>query len=346
MREEKIVQLKQLVEPLLAWYDIYARTLPFRLEGNPYSIWISEIMLQQTRMEAVIEYYNRFIKELPTVKDLAEVEEDRLLKLWEGLGYYNRARNLKKAAVMIVEEYNEVVPDTVEELLKLPGIGPYTAGAIASIAYQKKAVAVDGNVLRVLSRYLASYARIDEAKTKKEMEGLLLEILPERVGDFNQAIMELGALICLPNGTPLCEDCPLQNACLANKLKVQLELPCKASKKKRKEDFLTVLIIRHQDKILLERRQESSLLNGLWQLPNRKGKATEEEIRLEYALNEKDKVSFLEETKHIFTSTEWNMQPVLIELANWKEIEGLIVVDQKQLEEEIMLPTAFRKLLD
>ena len=209
------MELKQIVEPLIKWYGQEGRKLPWREVKNPYHIWISEIMLQQTKIEAVKKYYDRFIQELPTIQDLAKVEEDKLLKLWEGLGYYNRARNLKKAAIQIEEKFNGKMPKTYQDLITLAGIGEYTAGAIISIVFNQKVPAVDGNVLRVVSRVTKSKKDVLLPETKKEMTRKIQEILPKQAGTFNEAIMELGETICIPNGEPLCDRCPLVNICLA-----------------------------------------------------------------------------------------------------------------------------------
>lgn len=205
--------LKGIVQPLLQWYQENKRILPWRMEKEPYKIWISEIMLQQTRIEAVKEYYKRFMAEIPTVQDLANIEEEKLLKLWQGLGYYNRARNLKKAAQMIEEQYNGKMPCTYNELVNLPGIGEYTAGAIASIAYNEKVTAVDGNVLRVVSRIIGNKKNVLENETKREITQLLQDVVPDEAGDFNEGLMELGEVICLPNQEPLCSECPLKEKC-------------------------------------------------------------------------------------------------------------------------------------
>lgn len=206
--DEEILQ--QIPEKLLTWYDKNARSLPWRENSQPYRVWVSEIMLQQTRVEAVKPYFERFLKALPTVEDLAQAPEEQLLKLWEGLGYYNRVRNLQRGAQMVMAEYSGVIPASFELLKKLPGIGEYTAGAIASIAFQLKVPAVDGNVLRVISRVLWRTDNILNVRVKRRMEEEIRAILPERTGDFNQSLMELGATVCLPNGAPECDECPLR----------------------------------------------------------------------------------------------------------------------------------------
>ena len=233
MEQEKI--LRQTAEPLLEWYQKNARVLPWRSENpNPYHVWVSEIMLQQTRVEAVKPYYERFLSALPTVQALAEADEELLLKLWEGLGYYSRVRNMQKAAQQIVAEHNGEIPAEYSILLKLKGIGPYTAGAIASIAFSKPCAAVDGNVLRVMARLTADEGNIAEPAVRKYWEKEIMEALPkERPGDYNQALMELGATLCLPNGAPKCELCPLRAYCLAYRKNQTMLFPVKTKKSSR-----------------------------------------------------------------------------------------------------------------
>ena len=211
------IKKEEFQEKLLSWYKSGHRILPWRDEPTAYHVWISEIMLQQTRVEAVKPYYKRFMDTLPTVYDLKNISDEKLLKLWEGLGYYSRARNLKKAACKIVEEYDGKIPDTYEELISLPGIGDYTAGAILSIAYQKPYPALDGNVFRVLTRVFANPVDILSSKGKKEIRELLLSLLPTRDNSsFTQALMELGAVVCIPSGEPHCHACPLKHMCIAH----------------------------------------------------------------------------------------------------------------------------------
>ena len=212
---------------LSTWYQENKRSLPWRVDKNPYHVWISEIMLQQTRIEAVIPYYQHFINNLPTIHDLACIEEDKLLKLWEGLGYYSRAKNLKKAAQIIESEYQGIFPKNYEEILKLPGIGEYTASAITSICFNQKEVTIDGNVLRVYTRFFNDNSNIDDVKVKKEIRKHLMNLIPNDAGNFNQGMMELGETICLPKGLPKCQECPLNQACLAYKKKTYQTLPQK-----------------------------------------------------------------------------------------------------------------------
>nr|MBQ8252548.1 A/G-specific adenine glycosylase [Lachnospiraceae bacterium] len=241
-----------IVKPLLAWYDQNKRILPWRENRDPYRIWVSEIMLQQTRVEAVKPYYDRFLKQLPDVESLAEVQEEHLLKLWEGLGYYNRVKNMQKAALVMKDVYEGRMPEEYELLLQLPGIGSYTAGAIASIAFGKPVVAVDGNVLRIITRLTADPSDILSEKFKKQVREQLLTIVPaDRPGDFNQALMELGATVCLPNGAPKCHACPWHDICMARQQGRLDEIPYKKKKKPRVIEEKTVLLLRDGEKTLI-----------------------------------------------------------------------------------------------
>ena len=261
-------ELKQIVEPIVKWYQDQEKTLPWKQDKEPYHIWVSEIMLQQTRIEAVKKYYTRFMKELPTIQDLANIPEEKLLKLWEGLGYYSRARNLKKAAIQIEQEYNGKIPTNYTELLKLSGIGEYTAGAIASISYKEKVPAVDGNVLRVVSRAIASKEDVLLPETKRKVTKKLLEIMPDEPGDFNEGLMELGEKICLPNTVPLCEKCPIQEFCIANKENLTNEIPVRVKKQKRKIENKTVFILKYKNEIAIRKREETGILANLYEFPN------------------------------------------------------------------------------
>ncbi len=261
-------ELKEIVEPIVRWYQKQEKILPWKQDKEPYHIWVSEIMLQQTRIEAVKKYYTRFMKALPMIQDLANVSEEKLLKLWEGLGYYSRARNLKKAAIQIEENYKGKMPTSYAELLKLSGIGEYTAGAIASISYQEKVPAVDGNVLRVISRVLASKEDVLLPETKKEITKKLSEIMPEEAGDFNEGLMELGEKICIPNTTPLCEKCPIQPFCIANKENLTNEIPVRIKKQKRRIEEKTVFIVKNKDEIAIRKREKIGILANLYEFPN------------------------------------------------------------------------------
>ena len=234
--------MKEIVKPLMQWYAKHARTLPWRSDPTPYHVWLSEIMLQQTRVEAVIGYYDRFLEELPDVQSLAAVSEERLLKLWEGLGYYNRARNLQKAAVQICEQYQGKFPESYEEWLALPGIGAYTAGAVTSIAFGKKEAAVDGNVYRIYTRLYADDTEISKTAFQRNVRETVKEALPEEAGRFNQALMDLGALICIPNGEPHCSVCPVAEFCKARKQGTMQCYPVKKTKKERKLEQRTIFV--------------------------------------------------------------------------------------------------------
>ncbi|MCD8014334.1 MAG: A/G-specific adenine glycosylase [Lachnospiraceae bacterium] len=302
--------LKQIQAPLLNWFVEHARVLPWRERPLPYYIWVSEIMLQQTRVEAVKPYFERFMRELPDIRALADCPEDRLMKLWEGLGYYSRARNLQRAAQIVMETYDGKLPENYEELIRLPGIGSYTAGAIASIAYGQAVPAVDGNVLRVLSRITENAEDISKQSTKKSAEDALHAVMPpDAPGVFNQALMELGALICVPNGYPQCGDCPLRSLCRASLDGRQTEFPVKTPKKPRRIEERTVFVIRDSSHAALRRRPARGLLAGLYELPNEKGS-----LSMEEALDWVASLEFLPirihplpEAKHIFSHVEWHM---------------------------------------
>ncbi|MDU6265080.1 MAG: A/G-specific adenine glycosylase [Anaerocolumna aminovalerica] len=300
----------ETVEFLLDWYDLNRRFLPWREEPRPYYVWISEIMLQQTRVEAVKVYFERFISTLPSIKDLADCEEEKLLKLWEGLGYYNRVRNLQKTAKIIVEEYNGQMPADYDKLLQLPGIGPYTAGAIASISFQIPEPAVDGNVLRVMKRVAGSFDDITKAPVKKQMENDLREIIPrDRPGDFNQSIMDLGATVCIPNGKPLCDKCPIIHLCNGFQKGIQMLIPVKPEKKPRKIEDRTILLMEFDNRYAIRKRGSKGLLARLWELPGLDGKlsvmAVEEILLREGYRN--FTIQPLGEGKHIFSHIEWHM---------------------------------------
>lgn len=329
---------------LLNWYDYNKRLLPWRENKDPYRIWISEIMLQQTRVEAVKPYFDRFMQELPTVADLAEVEDDRLMKLWEGLGYYNRARNLKTAAQTIMEEYDGKLPADYEKLLSLKGIGMYTAGAIGSIAFELQVPAVDGNVLRVLSRLWGDYSDILKDKTKKEMGKRILDFMPEdRPGDFNQALIELGAMVCVPNGKPNCEQCPWDTVCRAYKENLIEQLPVKAQKKPRKIQNKTVFLLETRDRIAIRKRAEKGLLAGLWEFPNLNGRMDAEDIRkqMEDWGIQNGEYEQAGKGKHIFSHVEWHMEGVKILLPEPVKLEDFLWVEKKELETVYALPSAF-----
>ena len=311
--------MKEITEPLLQWFAENRREFPWREDKNPYHVWVSEIMLQQTRIEAVLNYYKRFTDALPDVQALSEIEDDALLKLWEGLGYYSRARNLKKAAQIIVSEYHGIFPSSFEELRNLPGIGDYTAGAIASICFNEAVPAVDGNVLRVISRVTGSYNNVLLQQTKKKVIEELSGIMPAASGDFNEALMELGETVCLPNTAPSCNICPLSELCKANLNDLTGVLPVRIKKTKRRREELTVFIMEAPDGcIALEKRETSGLLSGMYQFPNIKGYYSEKEL---YSILDSwhlkpAQVSFSLEAKHVFTHIVWFMKGYRVRVNN------------------------------
>ena len=336
-------RIQSCISPLLKWFIQNRRMFPWRQDKDPYHVWVSEIMLQQTRIEAAKEYYIRFMKELPDVQSLCDASQEKLLKLWEGLGYYSRAKNLHKAAKAIVEQYSGHFPDHYRELLKLSGIGEYTAGAIASICFGEKVPAVDGNVLRVLSRILGSDKNVLLPEVKKEMTALLCAVMPEEAGDFNEALMELGETVCLPNGAPDCDHCPLQKFCIAYEKDLTKELPVRIKKQTRTTEYMTVLlIVSSQGHIALEKRTEKGLLSGMYQLPNLSGRAEIDSIAviLEQWHLKVLSIEELGEAKHIFTHKEWRMKGVRVVTEN--ESECFLWASKEDLHEKYPLPTAFR----
>ncbi|MBD5517710.1 MAG: A/G-specific adenine glycosylase [Lachnospiraceae bacterium] len=342
--------LDRIAEPLLAWYDGGRRILPWREEPTPYHVWLSEIMLQQTRVEAVKPYYDRFLQALPDIESLAAVEEDSLLKLWEGLGYYNRARNLRKAAQILVSEYDGKMPDDFDRIEALPGIGSYTAGAIASIAFGKAHPAVDGNVLRILARLRADDRDILDAKVKRSVEEELRGVMPkDRPGDFNQALMELGAMICIPNGAPKCESCPWKALCRAKEEGRQTAFPKKTKKKPRVVEERTILVIQDANKVALRKRPEKGLLAGMYEFPSMEGKCEEEQVLAH--IRELGlipiRIRKLPAARHVFTHREWHMTGYLVrvdELAGMepgRKTQNIIFVDPEETKTNYPIPSAF-----
>ena len=337
----------QAVQTLLAWYQQNKRDLPWRHTSDPYRIWLSEIMLQQTRVEAVKPYYARFLETCPNIEALAELPEEKLMKLWEGLGYYSRARNLQKAAQKVVEQYGGVMPHTYEELLALPGIGEYTAGAVASIAYGVRVPAVDGNVLRVLARVSATDADITLPETKKDFRESLLRVVPHEAGDFTQSLIELGATVCAPNREPMCHACPLSNICLAHREGKTNEIPVRSPKKPRRIEEKTVFLIRDGDRTALHKRPAKGLLSGLYELPNVEGHLSEEEV-LAYLRTlgfEPLRIQKIEDSKHIFTHIEWHMIAydvrITSEFDGFHGKSGMLLVPNGELHQNYAIPSAF-----
>lgn len=320
VRDEKRADadlLRAIAPPLLRWYGENARAMPWRSDPAPYNVWVSEIMLQQTRVEAGRAYYLRFVDELPDVEALANVSDERLMKLWEGLGYYSRARNLKKAAGIVMEQYGGRIPERAAELGALPGIGPYTAGAIASIAFGESVPAVDGNVLRVLARLLADPSDITKERVKKAWADLLRQAIPgDRPGDFNQALMEVGALVCIPGGAPRCGICPLAHLCRARSAGSAGALPVKSPGAARRIRPRTLLLLVAGDTVALRRRPDKGLLAGLWELPGAEGHLTERE-----AFEQAKAWGFapasceaLPPARHVFSHVEWDLRAYRIRI--------------------------------
>ena len=336
------MDLKKLPGVLIPWYRENRRDLPWRQTTEPYHIWVSEIMLQQTRVEAVKGYYARFLSRLPDMEALANCDDDELHKLWEGLGYYSRVRNLKKAAGVILDRHGGVFPRDHAHVLALPGIGDYTAGAICSIAFSQPTPAVDGNVLRCIARLRADDAPIDLPAVKKRVQRELEEIYPtDCPGEFTQALMELGATVCVPNGEPKCGICPCRSFC-AGQTKWR-ELPVKLPKKAKKQENRTVFLLRCGEKWAIEKRPARGLLAGLWQFPNESGHLTAEEaVRWAEArgLHPRN-VERSIDRPHIFTHIRWDMRGWFLEVD--EAAGGYTWLTLNEIDEQAALPTAFRQ---
>lgn len=339
-------QLYEMREPLVQWYRENKRDLPWRENPEAYRVWISEIMLQQTRVEAVKGYYDRFLKTLPDVQALAEAEEDQLLKLWEGLGYYNRVRNMQKAARQIMVDYHGVFPSDYEEIRSLTGIGSYTAGAISSFAFGKPEPAVDGNVLRVLTRILADHSDIMKQSTKTKMEKALRKVIPEgSPSDFNQGLIELGAIVCVPNGEPKCQECPVAHLCRAREEGRISEFPVKKKAKARRIEDKTILVFRDDEEIAIGKRDKKGLLAGLYELPNVPGHLSRKEVEnycKEIGLLP-IRIKKLPAAKHIFSHVEWHMigydiRVDELEKTNKKEF---LFIHPGEIEKTYPIPAAF-----
>ena len=330
--------LEQLPIPLLEWYRDNARTLPWREDPTPYHVWLSEIMLQQTRVAAVLGYYRRFLEEAPDVTALAALDEERLMKLWQGLGYYNRARNLQAAARQIMTEHGGMFPSDYESVRALKGVGDYTAGAICSIAFGQPVPAVDGNVLRVVSRITGDDGDITTPAMKKRVTEELAAVIPlECPGTFTQAMMELGAMVCLPNGAPLCGRCPAREFCVALKEDRIGSLPVKTPKKARRVEERTVWLILREGRVALRRRPAKGLLAGLWEYPNGTEDALPEGVTAEH-------IEFGCTAKHIFTHIEWHMTARIVTAADERLPAGWVWADSRELTERYAIPGAFEAM--
>ncbi|RKQ31405.1 A/G-specific adenine glycosylase [Oceanobacillus halophilus] len=335
---------------LLDWYYENKRNLPWRESQDPYKVWVSEIMLQQTKVDTVIPYFERFLTKFPTVYDLAKADEQDVLKTWEGLGYYSRARNLQSAVKEVVEKYGGKIPDTPDELGSLKGVGPYTKGAILSIAYNQPEPAVDGNVMRVFSRVLKIEEDIAKAKTKKTFESVVREVISkEDPSSFNQAIMDLGATICTPT-SPACLLCPVQEYCRAFAEGVQEDLPIKTKAKKQKKKSYAVLMIKDEaGRYIIEKRPDNGLLANLWQFPmipldevtvDHVSDWLYKEYGLSVKLGEK-----LGDISHVFSHLKWELVVYAAVTSDAKsEDERLKFVDKQEVE-EYPFPVSHQKMM-
>lgn len=337
---------REITGRLLAWYGENKRPLPWREDREPYHIWLSEIMCQQTRVEAVKAYYRCFLQQLPTISALAQCPEERLFKLWEGLGYYSRARHLKRSAEMICREHGGVFPADYDSIRSLPGIGDYTAAAIASICFELPCPAVDGNVLRVVTRLCASSSDISKESTKAEVRRALRPLF-EGVssGTLNQALMELGALICLPNHEPDCTHCPLLELC-PSASGLWKDIPVKGGKKARRLETHTVLLLRCGDNWALRKRPPLGLLAGLWEFPNLPG-SLDAQAALDAAAQWGCRPISLRrhiEKTHVFTHVQWELPAWVIECKN--RASGFTWVSIAEIQNRYSLPTAFRQFLE
>ncbi len=332
-----------LPQALLPWYRENRRQLPWREDKLPYHVWLSEIMLQQTRVEAVKGYYSRFLAALPSVQDLADCEDDKLHKLWEGLGYYSRVRNLKKAAKVIQTQYGGVFPREYAHVLALPGIGSYTAGAICSICYDMPTPAVDGNVLRVMARITGDTTPVDLPAYKKKVEQGLAEIYPKEAGDFTQALMELGATVCGPNRKPDCEVCPCKAFCLGYQRGIAEELPVRLPKRGRRQEDKTVFLLCCEGRYAVVRRGQNGLLSGLWQFPDVSGKLdTQAALDTVSAWGMHPRQIYRRlDLKHVFTHIQWNMRGYYLEVE--EPITAFTWLTAEEIEKETALPTAYRQ---
>ena len=338
--------LAELPGPLLAWYDRNARILPWREDPTPYRVWVSEIMLQQTRVEAGKPYFERFVEYLPHVQALADADEALLLKLWEGLGYYSRVRNLQKAARIVVSQYGGILPSDPALLRKLPGLGAYTAGAIASIAFGIPAPAVDGNVLRVVARLLNDSRDVLSPAVKKDFESMVAEVIPvRRAGDFNQALMELGATVCLPNGAPLCGECPVAHLCGGRAAGSAGDLPAKSPRAVRKSKSLTVLLFVCGPLAAIRQRPPKGLLASLWEFPTVDGCLDAQEV-----LNAAHEVGMspvappreLGPAEHIFTHVKWQLQGWTLEVKASEPTSGLVWATLDEINGVYAIPSAYK----
>ena len=333
-----------IADALLPWYALNARELPWRRDVTPYRVWVSEIMLQQTRIEAARGYFRRFTDALPTLSDLAAADEETVLKLWEGLGYYSRARNLRRAARLVMEQYGGELPADAAALRSLPGIGDYTAGAIASLAFGLPEPAVDGNVLRVCARLSRCDESVGDPAVKRAFREALRRVYPTAPADcaaFTSAIMELGETVCAP-GTPDCAACPLTALCEAYKAGTPSDYPVMPGKKPRRVQPKTVLLLTHDGRAALRKRPARGLLAGMWELPNADGVLTADEVMALVSSWGCEPVDAAPcgDAVHIFTHLEWHMTGWRV--ACGREAAGFVWADETDRRERYAVPSAFR----
>lgn len=343
--EEKDNSLKEIADfqkKLVAWFHADKREMPWRTDPSPYRVWVSEVMLQQTRVDTVIPYFNRFIDRLPTVEDLAQLEEGELMKLWEGLGYYSRVRNMQETAREIVKDHDGVFPRHASELMKFKGIGAYTAGAVASIAFGEKVAAVDGNVFRVMARLTANHGDLRDPRIQKELTKNVERVLPEDgVGDFNQALIELGALVCISKGSPKCPVCPVISYCEANRLGIQDILPYKSKAKEKTVEEKTVFLIQCGDRFAIRQRPKERLLGGLFELPNEPGFLSPEEaagVLAGWGL-EILETTMMRPAKVLFTHIQWNLRGIHVLVG--KESGDLVWATREEALKSYAFASAF-----
>ena len=333
IKEKTRYCMEKISDIFISWYQKNKRDLPWRENKNPYYIWVSEIMLQQTRVEAVKPYFKRFISTLPSIEDLATIPEDTLLKLWEGLGYYSRVRNMQKAAQMCVKEYEGKLPANYDALLLLPGIGPYTAGAIASIAFNASVCAIDGNVLRVYARLFAVEEDILQQKTKNKIQLLIEQDKAQNMGDMNQAIMDFGSSICI-SANPRCNICPLTMHCQAYQEGKQIQLPIRKKASKKKKEKYTVVIYTYKNKVLIHKRTSPGLLHGVYEF-----------VTIENHLTKKHfgtKAQYLGKYTHVFSHVEWHLKGYVVPVTDRFEKPDHIWVTREQIKHAYSIPGAFK----
>ncbi|MBC1524430.1 A/G-specific adenine glycosylase [Listeria booriae] len=344
--DEKVIAFRK---SLIDWYETNKRILPWRENTEAYRIWVSEIMLQQTKVDTVMPYFDRFMEWFPTMKDFADAPEERILKAWEGLGYYSRVRNLQTAMKTVVYEMNGIVPNDLEGILALKGVGPYTAGAVLSIAYEKAEPAVDGNVMRVISRVLEIDEDIMKQKTRKTFEKALYTLIdPDKPGEFNQGLMEIGALVCTPK-KPMCLICPLQSFCEAHQKGEEEKYPVKIKKTKVKKVFLSSVIVKQgEEQFIIEQRPDTGLLANLWQFPTVPKTDNQEALKLaflqEYGIELQLESEPITHVKHIFSHLVWEVDVFVAQAITTQPSDLKLKTVTKAEMEHLAFPVPYQKM--